>query len=263
MNHYSNTLFDLEGSTALITGGSRGIGLQIAEALGSAGARLMLTARKEAELEAAAAHLGKLGIEASWIAADSSDPSEVQRVCSKTFDTLGHLDILVNNAGTSWGASAETHTLQAWDRVMNLNIRSLFLFSQQAAVGSMIPRKRGRIINIASIAGLGGNPAPMECVAYNTSKGAVITFTRALAAEWGKHGINVNAISPGLFPSKMADGVIAAFGEERIISTTPLGRLGDPDDLKGAALLLASAAGKHMTGHAIVVDGGTSSVIGA
>src|SRR5689334_8795866 len=163
MNHYSNTLFDLEGSTALITGGSRGIGLQIAEALGSAGARLMLTARKEAELEAAAAHLGKLGIEASWIAADSSDPSEVQRVCSKTFDTLGHLDILVNNAGTSWGASAETHTLQAWDRVMNLNIRSLFLFSQQAAVGSMIPRKRGRIINIASIAGLGGNPAPMEC----------------------------------------------------------------------------------------------------
>lgn len=127
----------------------------------------------------------------------------------------------------------------------------------------MIPRQRGRIINIASIAGLGGNPAPMECVAYNTSKGAVITFTRALAAEWGKHGINVNAISPGLFPSKMADGVIAAFGEERIISTTPLGRLGDPDDLKGAALLLASAAGKHMTGHAIVVDGGTSAVIGA
>src|SRR5690349_2783044 len=124
MNHYSNTLFNLEGSAALITGGSRGIGLQIAEALGSAGARLMLTARKAAELEVAAAHLANLGIDASWVAADSSDPSEVKRVCSKTLNTLGNLDILVNNAGTSWGASAETHSLQAWDRVMNLNIRS-------------------------------------------------------------------------------------------------------------------------------------------
>jgi NAD(P)-dependent dehydrogenase (short-subunit alcohol dehydrogenase family) len=263
MNHYSNTLFNLEGQIALVTGGSRGIGLQIAEALGSAGARLVLTARKEEELKAAVEHLGSMGIKASSIAADSSDPAEVQRVCTGTLGELGHIDILVNNAGTSWGSPAETHALKAWDRVMNLNIRSLFLFSQQIGAESMIPRKRGRIINISSIAALGGNPSPMACVAYNTSKGAVLTFTRALAAEWGVHGITVNAISPGLFPSKMADGLIAEIGEERIISTTPLRRLGGPNDLKGAALLLASAAGQHMTGHAIVVDGGTSAVVGA
>jgi NAD(P)-dependent dehydrogenase (short-subunit alcohol dehydrogenase family) len=254
-------LFDLTGQHALVTGGSRGLGLQIAEALGEAGAKIMLTSRKASDLEEAAAHLQDKGIDTRWIAADASDPGQVHKVCSETLERLGQVDILVNNAGAAWGAPAEDHALEAWDKVMNLNVRSVFLFSQAIGKASMLPRKKGRIINLASIAGLGGNPPGIEMVAYNTSKGAVVNFTRALAAEWGEHGITVNAIAPGFFRSKMTRGLLQTKGDE-LMSHAPLRRLGDDDDLKGATLLFASAAGKHITGQILAVDGGVSCVTG-
>ena len=253
-------LFDLSGRTALVTGGSRGLGLQIAEALGEAGAKILLTSRKAADLEESAAHLQARGIDARWIAADASRPEEVERVASDAMQRLGQVDILVNNAGATWGAPMEDYPLDGWDKVMNLNIRSIFLMSQAIGKASMLPRRWGRIINIASIAGLAGNPPDMRMIAYNTSKGAVVNFTRALAGEWGVHGITVNALAPGFFPSRMTKGVLQQHGADNMAKRSPLQRLGDDDDLKGAALLFASQAGKHITGQILAVDGGVSAV---
>jgi len=251
-------LFDLKGKTALVTGGSRGLGLQMAHALGEAGARIMLSARKADELEVAVAELQ----DARWVAADCAKEADIQRLADETLQRLGDVDILVNNAGAAWGAPAEDHPIEAWDKVMNLNIRGYFLLSQAIGKKSMIARKSGRIINVASIAGLGGNPPQMTTIAYNTSKGAVINFTRALAAEWGKYGINVNAICPGFFPSKMTAGTLEAWGEEELKKHAPLQRLGDDEDLKGLCVLFASDAGKHITGQWLAVDGGVSCVTG-
>jgi gluconate 5-dehydrogenase len=253
-------LFDLTGKTALVTGGSRGLGLQIAEALGEAGAKILLSSRKAADLEDAAANLQDRGIDTRWVAADASQPAEIARVAAEAMQRLGQVDILVNNAGATWGASTEDYPLEAWDKVMNLNIRSIFLMSQAVARASMIPRRAGRIINIASIAGLAGNPPDMKMIAYNTSKGAVVNFTRALAGEWGAHGITVNALAPGFFPSKMTKGLLQQVGADNMAKRSPLQRLGDGDDLKGAALLFASAAGKHITGQILAVDGGVSAI---
>jgi NAD(P)-dependent dehydrogenase (short-subunit alcohol dehydrogenase family) len=254
-------LFDLKGQVALVTGGSRGLGLQMAEALGEAGAKVMLTARKAAELEEAAAHLSARGIDARWIAADASKPEDVRRVVDETMQRCGRIDILVNNAGATWGAPTEDYPLEAWDKVMNLNIRSLFLFAQAVGKAWMIPNKGGRIINVASIAGLAGS-LDVQFIAYGTSKGAAVNFTRTLAGEWGKYGITVNALAPGFFPSKMTKGVIAAQGADKLAARAPLNRLGDDDDLKGAVLLFASPAGKHITGQILAVDGGVSAVHG-
>ena len=252
-------LFDLSGKTALITGGSRGLGLQIAEALGEAGARLMLSSRKASDLEEATAYLKTKGIEAKWVAGDASDPVQVQKICDAAMQQLGQIDILVNNAGATWGAPTEDYPLEAWDKVMNLNIRGIFLMCQAVGKASMIPRRQGRIINIASIAGLSGS-IDVKFIAYGTSKGAVVNFTRTLAGEWGAYGITVNALAPGFFPSKMTKGVIAEFGTDKLAAQAPLKRIGDDDDLKGAALLFASPAGKHITGQILAVDGGVSSV---
>jgi NAD(P)-dependent dehydrogenase (short-subunit alcohol dehydrogenase family) len=254
-------LFDLSGQTALVTGGSRGLGLQMAQALGEAGAKIVLTSRKAADLEDAAADLQAKGINATWIAGDASDPAQVQNIVDETMARRGRIDILINNAGATWGAPAEDHSLEAWDKVMNLNIRSLFLFAQAVGKASMIPNRHGRIINVASIAGLGGS-MDMKFIAYGTSKGAAVNFTRTLAAEWGVYGITVNALAPGFFPSKMTQGVLAHFGAEKLAAAAPLQRIGDDDDLKGAVLLFASAAGKHITGQILAVDGGVSSVHG-
>lgn len=274
MSRTTQQLFNLSGKTALITGGSRGLGLQMAHALGEAGARIMLAARKADELEAACANLQDAGIDARWVAADCAVEQDLQKLVTETLQRMGDIDILVNNAGATWGAPAQDHDIEAWDKVMNLNVRGYFLLSQLVGKHSMIGRSNpsanggtngsaGRIINVASIAGLGGNPAGLTTLAYNTSKGAVINFTRALACEWGQYGINVNAICPGFFPSKMTAGTLAALGEDRLAAAAPLRRLGDDEDLKGITLLFASDAGKHITGQWLAVDGGVSAVVGA
>jgi gluconate 5-dehydrogenase len=255
-------LFDLTGQTALVTGGSRGLGLQMAHALGEAGARLMLSSRKADDLQEAVAELKAAGIEADFIAADCGKEEDIRRLAQETVKKMGRIDILVNNAGATWGAAAEVHPVSAWDKVMNLNVRGYFILAQEVANLSMIPNGRGRILNVASIAGLAGNPPEMQTIAYNTSKGAVVNFTKALAGEWGQHGITVNAICPGFFPSKMTYGLLEKMGAEKMASHAPLRRLGDDEDLKGLTLLYASEAGKHITGQWLAVDGGVSAIIG-
>ena len=255
-------LFDLTGQVALVTGGSRGLGLQMAHALGEAGAKIMLSSRKADDLEQAAAQLQAAGIDARWIAADCGKEEDIRRLAAETIERMGPIDILVNNAGATWGAPAEDHPVGAWDKVMNLNVRGYFILSQEVAKRCMIPRGKGRILNVASIAGLAGNPSEMKTIAYNTSKGAVVNFTRALAGEWGEHGITVNAICPGFFPSKMTYGLLEKMGAEKMAHGAPLRRLGDDEDLKGLAVLFASDAGKHITGQWLAVDGGVSAIIG-
>ena len=202
-------LFDLHGKTALVTGGSRGLGLQMAQALGEAGARVMLSSRKAADLEESAGVLRAAGIDLDWIAADCASEADTRALADETLKRFGQVDILVNNAGAAWGAPAEEHPVEAWDKVMNLNVRGYFILSQHIARHSMIPRARGegpagytggRILNVASIAGLGGNPRGMNTIAYNTSKGAVINFTRALACEWGAAPDHRQRHLPGVFP---------------------------------------------------------------
>jgi gluconate 5-dehydrogenase len=263
MSRKIQQLFDLTGKTALVTGGSRGLGLQMAHALGEAGARVMLSSRKAEDLEQAVAELQAAGIQADWIAADCAKEDETRGLADQTLARFGRVDILVNNAGASWGVPAEEHPVAAWDKVMNLNVRGYFILAQQIANGCMIKQRGGRIINIASIAALNGNPVGMKTLAYNTSKTAVIGFTRTLAAEWGRYGITVNAICPGFFRTKLSNGLIDSLGEDHMKAGAPLQRLGDDEDLKGITLLYASDAGKHITGQWLAVDGGVSVVLGA
>ncbi|MRD48548.1 SDR family oxidoreductase [Caenimonas koreensis DSM 17982] len=263
MTRTVSQLFDLTGKTALVTGGSRGLGLQMAHALGEAGARIMLSSRKAADLEEAVADLQAANIDARWIAADCSKEADIDRLVDETLSRMGDIDILVNNAGASWAAPAEDYPTEAWDKVMNLNVRGYFLLARRIGKKSMIARRSGRIINIASIAGLGGNPPELQMVAYNTSKGAVLSLTETLACEWGAHNITVNAICPGFFPSKLTAGVLETLGAEAMAKHAPLNRLGDDEDLKGVTLLFASDAGKHITGQWIAVDGGVSVITGA
>lgn len=255
-------LFSLVGRHALVTGGSRGLGLQVAEALGEAGASVMLTSRKAQDLQLAVDHLRARGIEAKFVAADASKPEEISRIVAATHESFGGIDILVNNAGATWGAPAEDYPLEAYDKVMNLNVRSAFLCSQAVARSCFIPQRSGRILMMASGAGLRASPPGIETVAYNTSKAALINLARALASEWGEHGITVNALAPGFFPSRMTQGTLERFGTDELTRRVPLRRLGDDEDLKGAAVLLASAAGKHITGQVLSVDGGLSAIIG-
>ena len=256
-------LFSLEGKVALITGGSRGIGKMLLEGYLAAGCeRVYITARKKAQLDETVAEFeaqypGKV----IGLAGDISQMDGVKQLAEELSARETRLDVLVNNAGASWGAPAEDYPLEAWDKVFDLNVRGLFALSQQVAKRSMLPRGSGRIINVASVAGLRGNAGGLlKTAAYNASKGAVVNLTRALAAEWGGRGVTVNAIAPGLFPSKMSQGVIAAVGEEALMGNAPLRRLGGDEDLKGAALLFASDAGQHITGQVLAVDGGYTAV---
>ena len=240
---------------ALVTGGSRGLGLQMAFALGEAGARIMLTSRKAGDLEEAVADLQAANIDARWIAADASKEEDIRRVAGETMQRMGDVHILVNNAGATWGAPAEDHPVEAWDKLMNLNVRSLLVFAQEVAKASMIPRRQGRIVNIASIAGLGGNPPGMEMVAYNTSKGAVVNFTRALAAEWGEHQITVNAIAPGYIDTDM----VAAVPEDvvgKIVARIPVGRLGRADEIARGVAFLVDENAVFVTGSTLSINGG-------
>ncbi len=249
-------LFDLSGRVALITGGSRGLGLQMAQALGEMGAKLVITARKTDELAEAKALLEQAGHEVLTLTNDLSQFDQIPVMVDQVLAHYGRIDILLNNAGASWGAKAEEYPLEAWMKVINLNINGMFLLTQEVGRRAFIPQRSGKIIVTASIAGLRGNPSGMNTIAYNTSKGADVNFVRALAAEWGPYNINVNAICPGFFPSKMASGQISKMGDQ-MIEDTSLRRLGGEEDLKGIVVLLASEAGRHITGQAIAVDGGT------
>ena len=251
-------LFDLTGKVVLITGGSRGLGLQIAEALGEMGAKLALTARKPDELAQAKEHLQRMQVQVFTLPCDHSKAASIQPVIENIMRHYGQIDVLINNAGTTWGAPAEEHPLEAWEKVMNLNVTGLFLTTQLVGRLSMIPRRYGRIVNIASVAGLLGNDLRIQrSLAYNTSKGAVVNLTRALAAEWGQYNITVNAIAPGFFPSKMTQWILGQIGDAAI-AQTPLARLGGEEDLKGLAALFASDAAAHITGQIVAVDGGAS-----
>lgn len=251
-------LFDLTGKTALVTGGSRGLGLQLAEALGEMGARVAITARKQGELEEAAAHLRARGIEVSTVAGDLSRLETIPALVEAVHGAFGELDILVNNAGTTWGAPAADYPAEAWHKVMRLNVDATFFLTQAVGRRFMLPRRTGKVVNVASVAGLRGN-AEVTTIAYNTSKGAVVNFTRALAAEWGKYGVNVNALCPGYFPSKMTRGTLAQ-ADGAIAARAPLRRIGGDEDLKGAIVFLASEASRHVTGQYLAVDGGSSIV---
>jgi len=249
-------LLDLTGRVAIVTGGSRGLGLQIAEALGEMGARIAITARKKDELDQAVAHLKKLGVEAAPYVCDLGKREQVAPLADAILEKFGKVDVLVNNAGATWGAPAEDHPLEAWDKLVNLNMTGTFLISQRIAKKSMIPARWGRIVNVASVAGLmASDPAVVRTVAYNATKHGVVGMTKQLAAEWGEHGITVNAICPGFFPSKMTRATLDTTGE-MVRKMTPTRRLGGPEDLKGLAVLLASEASRHITGQAIAVDGG-------
>ncbi|MEA3174270.1 MAG: hypothetical protein QOF42_1681 [Gammaproteobacteria bacterium] len=250
-------LFELGGKVALITGGSRGLGLQIAKGLGDMGAKIAISARKAHELDAAKAELKQHGIDALTVVNDLSKNDQVPVLVDAVVKHYGSIDILVNNAGASWGASAEQHPIEAWNKVMTLNATSVFALSQAVANRCFIPQRSGSIIVIASTAALRAG-MQMKAAAYYSSKAAALHLTRALAAEWGQFNIRVNAICPGFFPSKMASGLLEGIQAE-VIARTPLGRIGGDTDLQGAAVYLASEASRHVTGQYIAVDGGASS----
>ncbi|HEY0942578.1 MAG TPA: SDR family oxidoreductase [Steroidobacter sp.] len=251
-------LFELSGRVAIVTGGSRGLGAQIATALGEYGATIALVARKREELELAVADLAARGIAAAAFPTDLGDEHAAPALVERALERFGRVDILVNNAGATWGARAEDYPLESWNKVIDLNVTGLFLLTQAVARRAFLPQSKGVVLNVASIEGLlGHHPDRLGTIAYNTSKGAVVNMTRALAAEWGPHNIRVNALAPGFFPSKMTAGTVVEYGE-KIVAHTPLGKLGGDTDLMGPALLLASDAGGHITGQVIVIDGGAT-----
>jgi len=248
-------LFDLSGRVAIITGGSIGLGRQMAEGLAEMGAHLVLCARKKERCQEAAEDLQKLGVKALALGCDVKSPASIQEVVDTALARFGRIDILINNAGISWGAPAEQMPLEDWTKVLDTNLTGTFLCAQ--AIGKvMIKQGRGKIINVASVAGLGGaQRGTVQAIGYHASKGGVIAFTKDLACQWAAHNIQVNAIAPGWFPTHMSGWVIE-HKKELLLEQIPLRRFGNDHDLKGAAVFLASAASDYVTGHVLVVDGG-------
>jgi NAD(P)-dependent dehydrogenase (short-subunit alcohol dehydrogenase family) len=253
-------LFDLSGMSAVVTGGARGLGQEIAEGLAEAGCAIMLAARNEAALSSAAGTFRAGGFRCETSVCDVTNPSDVERAVGNTIEAFGRIDILVNNAGATWIAPAEEMPVEKWRMVIDTNLTGAFLFSQ--AVGrSMMARKQGRIINIASIAGLKGvMPSGIHYSGYVASKGGLIALTRELAAKWAQYDIRVNAIAPGFFASEMTEDLIAEKGEAAMAASVPMKRIGHRGELKGVAVFLASAASSYITGQTIVVDGGRTAV---
>jgi NAD(P)-dependent dehydrogenase (short-subunit alcohol dehydrogenase family) len=249
-------LFDLTGRVAIITGGSIGLGRQMAEGLAEMGANLVLCARKKERCEQAAEELQALGVKTVALGCDVRNPSNVRELVNATISQFGRVDILINNAGTSWGAPIEEMRLEHWNKVIETNLTGTFLCCQ--AFGKfMTAQKRGAVINIASTAGLRGSPPDFQAIGYHASKGGVIAFTKDLARKWAPYNIRVNAIAPGWFPTRMSEVVIER-NRENLLRGIPLGRFGGDHDLKGAAVFLASDAANFVTGHVLVVDGGQS-----
>ena len=251
-------LFRLDGKTAIVTGGGRGLGRYMAEALADAGANLVLCSRKLEPLEEVRDEIEARGGEALALLCDVTEQEDVEKVVSAAIEAFGSVDVLVNNSGATWGAPPTEMPSEQFDRVLAVNVRGTFLMAR-AAGRRMIERgSGGTIINVASIAALvGGHPDYMQTVGYNSSKGAVISMTRDLATSWAVHNITVNAIAPGWFPTRMSGGLIERF-EERMLEDIPLGRFGNPEDLKGVVVFLASPAAAYITGQTIVVDGGAT-----
>ena len=252
-------LFDLTGKVAIVTGGGSGLGLQMAEALAESGAGLVLCARRADRCEQAAKELTEAtGVRALGLGCDLRDPESIEAVVRRAVDELGRVDILVNNAGTSWGAPPEDVPLAGWQKVMEVNLTGAFLFAQSVGRVLIEQGDGGKIVNIASVAAFRGAPqAAMNAIPYNASKGGLVALTIDLAVKWAPHGINVNAIAPGWFPTELSGSTLDAAGD-RLRGRIPLGRYGGTDDLKGAVVFLASAASDYVTGTTLVVDGGQS-----
>ena len=247
-------LFDLTGRVAIVTGGSRGLGEEMAEGLAEAGASVMLCARREQWLTPTLDTFRSRGFTVAGMVCDVTLPEQVQAVVDKTLSVYGQIDILINNAGIAWAAEPDAMPLDKWQKVVDTNLTGTFLFSQ--AVGrEMLKRQTGCIINIASIAGMTGSVNTSHWAGYAASKAGIIGLTRELAATWGRSNIRVNAIAPGFFHSRLADAAIVQ-AEPQIKATSPIGRVGKPGELKGVAIFLAADASSYITGQTIVVDGG-------
>ena len=244
--------FDFKGEIVMVTGGSRGLGLEIAHAFGKAGAKVVITARREQWLIEAEKILKDEGIAVDVMICDVADAASVEQMVQQTIEKNSKIDVLVNNAGLTWGAPAESMPLERWRQVIDANITGTFLMSQ--TVGRhMLERKKGAIVNVASIAGFGGGQ--LNTVGYNASKAAVINLTRALAVEWAARGIRVNAIAPGLFRTRMSE-VLVQRAEAANTPVAPLGRIGHPGELAPTVLFLASEGASYITGQVVAIDGG-------
>ena len=258
MTAHIKELFDLTGRVAIVTGGSRGLGKEMAEGLAEAGASLMLCARREEWLAPTVEEFRSRGFKAEGVRCDVVKQDEVQRVVDKTVETYGQVDILINNAGVSWGERPEKMPLDKWQKVIDVNLTGAFLFAQ-ASARQMLKREYGRIINVSSVSGLKSSVEGPHYAGYAASKAALFGLTRELAASWGRQGIRVNAIAPGFFHSRLADAAIE-YAEPAIKALNPIARVGDAGELKGVAVFLASAASNYITGQVIVVDGGRTIV---
>lgn len=230
----------------------------MAEALSDAGANVVICSRKLEPLQEVQDEIQARGGKALAVACDVTDPDDVEQVVSEAEERFGAVDVLVNNSGATWGAPAAEMPVEKFDQVLRVNVRGTFLMAQAVGRRMIEHGTAGTIINISSIAGiLGGDPDYMQTIGYNTSKGAVISMTRDLATAWAPHNITVNAIAPGWFPTRMSGGLIENF-EEKMLSDIPLHRFGNPEDLKGVVVFLASPAAAYMTGQTVVVDGGAT-----
>lgn len=251
-------LFDLSDRVAIVTGGSRGLGQEMAEGLAEAGAALMLCARREEWLTPTLDEFRARGFRVEGLVCDVTSPDDAQRVVDATMQAFGRIDILINNAGISWGERPETMAFEKFKKVLDTNLSGAFLFSQLAG-REMLKAGRGSIINISSTAAFKSAVHGPHYAGYVSSKAALVGLTRELAASWGPQGIRVNAIAPGFFHSRLADAVIDRV-EPEIRQRNPIPRVGNPGELKGVALFLASDASSYVTGQVIVVDGGATIV---
>ncbi len=248
-------LFNLTGNISLISGGGDGIGRAMAVALAEAGSKVVIFSRRIEKCEEVAHEIEKKGGHALAIACDILKEAELENVVSETLQAFGKIDVLINNSGRTWGATPEDIAFDDWKKVIDLNLNATFHCTQ--IVGrEMIKRQKGKIINISSYSGTRGtDPAYLDAIPYNTSKGALNTFTKDLAVKWAPYNITVNAIAPGWFPTKMTRWTFDNNGAA-ILARIPLKRFGRMEELMGVAIFMASSASDYLTGQIVAVDGG-------